>query len=114
MKLSVLCLAGFAAGTFAKCVTKPCSGKCAAAVAEVGEAFCSSYLSLEPATETVTQTATVTSVQTSIETVVDVVTLTTLTTTMYVVFPQAMHTLWSRQLTRRCQHRPRHDHLRQA
>lgn len=83
MKLSALCLAGFAAGTFCKCISnKPCSGKCVAAVVEVGEAFCSSYMSLEPATETVTQTATVTAVQTSIETSFDVVTLTTLTTTI--------------------------------
>ncbi|KAK4120381.1 hypothetical protein N657DRAFT_658514 [Parathielavia appendiculata] len=60
----------------------PCRGKCAAAVLGVGEAFCSSYLSLEPATETVTATATVTSVQTITETSFDVVTLTTLTTTI--------------------------------
>ncbi|KAK4120169.1 hypothetical protein N657DRAFT_674491 [Parathielavia appendiculata] len=82
MKLSALCLAGFAAGTFGKCITKPCTGQCVAAVAEVGEAFCSSYLSLEPATATVTETATVTSFQTNIETSYDVVTLTTLTTTI--------------------------------
>lgn len=89
MKLSALCLAGFAAGAFGKCIARPCSGKCVGAVAAVGEAFCSSYLSLEPVTETVTETETVTAVQTSTKTAVDVVTLATLTTTMYVnVFPK--------------------------
>lgn len=92
MKLSALCLAGFAAGTFGKCISnKPCSGKCVSAVGEVGEAFCSSYLSLEPATETVTQTATVTAVQTHLETSFEVVTLTTLTTTMYAPSPSHAH-----------------------
>jgi hypothetical protein len=84
MKLSALSLAGFVAGALGAC-TKACSGKCVAAlgeVPEVGEAFCSSYLSLEPATETVTETSTATSVQTTIETSFETVTLTTLTTTM--------------------------------
>jgi hypothetical protein len=94
MKLSALCLAGFAAGAFGKCTTnKPCRGQCVAAAMEVGEAFCSSYLSLEPATETVTETATVTSVHTNIETSFDIVTLTTLTTTMYVFFLSHTHAL---------------------
>jgi hypothetical protein len=91
MKLSVLCLAGVAAGTFGKCITKPCRGTCVAAVAGVGEAFCSSYLSLKPASETVTETATVTSVQTNTQTSFDIVTLTTLTTTVYVGFPSQAH-----------------------
>ncbi len=85
MKLSAICLGGLVTGALAGCTLKPCSGKCVAAlgeVPEVGEAFCSSYLSLKPATETVTETATVTSVNTIIETSVDVVTQTTLTTTM--------------------------------
>jgi hypothetical protein len=117
MKLSALCLAGFAAGAFGKCTTnKPCRGKCVAAVVEVGEVFCSSYLSLEPATETVTETATVTSVHTNIETNFDIVTLTTLTTTMYVFSLSHMHALAlnSWQLTRGSQRRSRHNYLQQA
>jgi hypothetical protein len=85
MKLSVLCLGGAIAGALGACTGKPCSGKCVAALneaPEVGQAFCSSYLSLEAATTTVTETATVTSVHTKVETVLAAVTRTRLTTTM--------------------------------
>ncbi len=84
MKFSALCLGGFVAGALGACTSK-CKGTCVAAlgeVPEVGQAFCSSYLSLEAATETVTETATATSVHTNIETAFDTVTVTTLTTTM--------------------------------
>lgn len=115
MKLSALCLAGFAAGAFGKCISnKPCSGKCVSAVGEVGEAFCSSYLSLAPATETVTQTATVTAVQTHLETSFEVVTLTTLTTTVYVLSPSHAHALFLAANAEISQRRTGHNHLRQA
>jgi len=49
---------------------------------EAGQAFFSSYLSLEAATTTVTDTATVRSVHTNVETAFAAATQTTLTTTM--------------------------------
>lgn len=67
------------------CTGKPFSGKRVAVLnetPEAGQAFCSSYLSLEAAATTVTETATATSVHTNIETAFAAVTVTTLTTTM--------------------------------
>ncbi|KAK0724401.1 hypothetical protein B0H67DRAFT_640946 [Lasiosphaeris hirsuta] len=65
------------------CSKIPCSGKCASAVAaipEVGEDFCSSYLSLE-ITSTVIEVSTTTSVHANIETNVSVETVTVKTST---------------------------------
>ncbi|KAM7210719.1 hypothetical protein V8F06_013897 [Rhypophila decipiens] len=61
-----------------------CGGKCFAAITAepaVGEAFCSSFLSLEPETTTVTEVASVTSTRTNLATVTSLLTLTTATTT---------------------------------
>ncbi|KAK3368468.1 hypothetical protein B0H63DRAFT_488509 [Podospora didyma] len=79
--------AGILAGVAnARCAPSTCGGspKCIAAIgadAAVGEAFCSSWLSLAPATTTVTELETATSTLVSIETALTTLTLTTATIT---------------------------------
>ncbi|KAK3684137.1 hypothetical protein B0T22DRAFT_520716 [Podospora appendiculata] len=89
MKSWALCIgAGILAGVANAGSCGPCgSQKCLAAVGAdpaAGEAFCSSWLSLAPATTTITETAveTATSTLVDIETALTTVTLTTATTTL--------------------------------
>ncbi|KAK3321286.1 hypothetical protein B0T19DRAFT_445058 [Cercophora scortea] len=90
MKSWTLCIgAGILAGVANAGSCGPCgSPKCLAAVTgadpAVGEAFCSSWLSLAPATTTITETAveTATSTLVEIETALTTLTLTTATTTL--------------------------------
>ncbi|KAK0648624.1 hypothetical protein B0T16DRAFT_427662 [Cercophora newfieldiana] len=84
MRLSTLCFSGLIGAAASKCVVRPCSGKCIRAMSdavEIGEAFCSSYLSLEPATVTITDVSTATSIQTNVETILSVETVTVSTIT---------------------------------
>ncbi|RKU41785.1 hypothetical protein DL546_005043 [Coniochaeta pulveracea] len=80
-------LLGFAAVVSARCSVVPCAGKCAQAVSqdpEVGASFCSSFLSLAPATRTVTQVDVAESTHTNVETITSTLTLidSTSTTTL--------------------------------
>jgi hypothetical protein len=88
MRSWTLCIAAgiFAGVANARC-TKPACGspKCLGAVSAdpaVGESFCSSWLSLAPATTTVTEIETVTSTLANLETALTTLTLTTATTTL--------------------------------
>jgi hypothetical protein len=83
MRRSALFL-GFVTAVSARCSVVPCAGKCAQAVSqvpEVGSAFCSSYLSLEPATTTVTEISGAESTHTNLETISTTITVTASTTT---------------------------------
>ncbi|OIW26729.1 hypothetical protein CONLIGDRAFT_601363 [Coniochaeta ligniaria NRRL 30616] len=73
-------LAGVANAGCISCGSLQCFGAVAADLA-VGESFCSSWLSLEPATTTVTEIETATSTLINIETALTTLTLTTATTT---------------------------------
>ncbi len=92
MRTSSLCIGAAATVLIglanAGCVNPCGSNKCLGALGvdqEAGEAFCSSWLSLAPATTTVTEIETVTSTIIGHETSLSTLTVTTATITEYVV-----------------------------